>query len=186
MRSLRSSSRLNSRTLSEPDLAVAFQSTWRAESSGMYSRIRYRSSPRPRTKVSNSPGDHGQNLEKFVRRFHARINNDFAGKRHPPGLGQKCKRKAGCQAEAFLLITSAALETKFDVGSQFSACRHVRKIRCSLKYARQDCSLSKLAAACNRETVTIAVQADVPAEPRTLPAPTANVCQNYLSRPQLR
>src|ERR1700739_3884824 len=64
MRSLRSSSRLNSRTFNDPDFAVAFQSTCRAESSGMYSRMRYKSDSPPPPKLSPSP-PHAPPVAKF-------------------------------------------------------------------------------------------------------------------------
>src|SRR6202035_2131603 len=85
--------------------------------------------------------DHGQNLEKFIRRFYARIDNDFAGERYPPRLGKKCKWKAGRQAETLLLVTPAALKAKLDVSRQFGARWYVRKVGCPLKDGRQYCGL---------------------------------------------
>src|SRR5579863_3974691 len=72
--------------------------------------------------------DHGKNFKKFIRRFYARINNDFAGERYPPRLGKKGKGKAGRQAETFLLVTSAALEGEISVRGHFSARRYVREV----------------------------------------------------------
>ena len=52
------------------------------------------------------------------------------------GLGQKCEGKTRRQAKALLLITSAALETQFDVSFQFAASGDVRKVCCAFKNVR--------------------------------------------------
>src|SRR5271155_4891710 len=74
-------------------------------------------------------GDHGKNFEKLVRWFYSRIHDDFAPQGHMAGLVPKCERKAGRQAESFLLVTSATIEAQLKVRFQCTSSGNIGKIR---------------------------------------------------------
>src|SRR5580692_6444319 len=52
------------------------------------------------------------------------------------GLGQKCERKPRRQAKRLLLITSSAIETKFEICLQFATGGNIGKVCCPFKNAR--------------------------------------------------
>src|SRR5208282_5201096 len=120
MRSLRSSSRVNSRTFSDMDLAVAFQSTWLADAVEVV--------PAAAHEGLELPGDHGQDLEHLVGRLDRGIHDDLAGERDPPRLHQEREREAGGDAEALLLVAAAAVETQLHVGGGGASGGNVREV----------------------------------------------------------
>ena len=110
MRSLRSSSRLNSRTFSDPDFGGGFpvHVAGRIFRHVLANQIQVVAAAAG--KSFKFASDQREHFKEFVGRSTGGIHQDLPRQRHAPGLGKKSKGKTCSQAKAILLITPAARE----------------------------------------------------------------------------